>query len=237
LKRVRSALGGTVNDAILAVVAGALRSWLLARGESVAQGGVIKALLPVSIAVPSAASGEAGGNRVSGTLVELPVGEGDPAVRLQQISYQLAQLEEGGHFVGAEDIVSIAGFGPPTLHALGARVGSSLSSKVYNLVITNVPGPQRPLYAAGSQMIAAYPVVPLTKNQALSIGLISYDGGVYLGLYADRDALPDLDLLVACLLESRDEMLARCEQARRTLRAVGGGDANKAKKASRKVQG
>lgn len=238
LKRVRSALGGTINDAILAVVAGAMRSWLLARGEAVSQGDVIKALLPVSIAVPSLASGEAGGNRVSGTLVELPVGEPDPAVRLQQISYQLAQLEEGGHFVGAEDIVNIAGFGPPTLHALGARASSSLSSKVYNLVITNVPGPQHPLYAAGSQMIAAYPVVPLTKNQALSIGLISYDGGVYLGLYADRDALPDLDLLVTCLLESRDELLERCEQTRRTLRSVGATDpSGKAKKTTRKAQG
>ena len=148
------------------------------------------------------------------------MGEPDPAVRLQQISYQLAQLEEGGQFVGAEAIVNIAGFGPPTLHALGSRVSSTLTSKVYNLVITNVPGPQRPLYAAGSQMVAAYPVVPLTKNQALSIGLISYDGGVYFGLYADRDALPDLEVLVACLQESMDELLARCETSRRTLRAV-----------------
>jgi WS/DGAT/MGAT family acyltransferase len=220
LKRVRASLGGTVNDTVLAVVAGALRAWLLARGESVGQGDNIKALLPVSIAVPTATSGEAGGNRVSGTLVELPVGEPDPAVRLQQISYQLAQLEQGGHFVGAEAIVNIAGFGPPTLHALGARASSSLSSKVYNLVITNVPGPQRPLYAAGSRMVAAYPVVPLTKNQALSIGLISYDGGVYFGLYADRDALPDIDVLVACLQESMDELLARCEKSRRRLRAV-----------------
>jgi WS/DGAT/MGAT family acyltransferase len=227
LKRVRASLGGTVNDVILAVVAGALRSWLMARGEGVSQGDLIKALLPVSIAVPSAASGEAGGNRVSGTLVELPVGEPDPAVRLQQISFQLAKLEEGGHFVGAEAIVNIAGFGPPTLHALGARASSSLSSKVYNLVITNVPGPQRPLYAAGSQMIAAYPVVPLTKNQALSIGLISYNGGVYLGLYADRDALSDLDVLVSCLEESIDELLVRCEQTKRRLRAVGGSSAAK----------
>ena len=91
-------------------------------------------------------------------------------------------------------IVNIAGFGPPTLVALGARVGSTMSSRVYNLVITNVPGPQRPLYAAGSRMVAAYPCVPLTQNQALSIGLLSYDGGVYCGLYADRDAVPDLAL-------------------------------------------
>jgi WS/DGAT/MGAT family acyltransferase len=222
LKRVRAALGGTINDTILAVITGALRSWLQARGVAVGQGDAMKAMLPISVAVSSAMSGHAGGNRVSATLVELPVGEQDPAVRLQQISYQLAQLEEGSQFVGADSIVNIAGFGPPTLHALGARVGSTMSHRVYNLVITNVPGPQRPLYAAGSRMVAAYPVVPLTKNQALSIGLISYDGGVYLGLYADRDALPDLDVLVSCLHESMDELLERCEQSVRTLRVVKG---------------
>ena len=222
LKRVRDHLGGTLNDTIIAVIAGALRSWLQARGVPVAQGDVLRAMLPISVAVPSAASGHAGGNRVSATLVELPVGEPDPAVRLRHISYQLAELEESSHFVGADAIVNIAGFGPPTLHALGARVGSTMSSRLYNLVITNVPGPQRPLYAAGSRMVAAYPCVPLTANQALSIGLISYDGGVYLGLYADRDALPDLDLLAACLDESRDELLARCDQSARALRVVDG---------------
>ncbi len=214
LKRIRGSLGGTINDTVLAVVAGALRAWLMTRGEAVKQGDVLKALLPVSIAVPSATSGHAGGNRVTATLVELPVGEPDPALRLQQISFQLAQLEEGGHFIGADAIVNIAGFAPSTLHALGARVGSTLTSKVYNLVITNVPGPQRALYAAGSQMLAAYPVVPLTHNQALSIGLISYDGGVYFGLYADRDALPDLDVLVSCIQDSMDELLARTEISR-----------------------
>lgn len=231
LKKVRAALGGTVNDTVLAVVAGALRAWLQARGIGVAQGDVMKAMLPISVAISSAASGHAGGNRVSATLVELPVGEADPAVRLQQISYQLAELEEGSQFVGADSIVNIAGFAPPTLHALGARVGSTMTSRVYNLVITNVPGPQRPLYAAGSRMVAAYPCVPLTRNQALSIGLISYDGGVYFGLYADRDALPDLDLLVTCLNESMDELLDRTEQSVRTLRVVRGTAAAQKKKA------
>jgi len=221
VKTIRKTLGGTVNDAIIAVIAGALRSWLMARGVGVAQGDVLRAMLPISIAVPAAASGHGAGNRVSAILVELPVGEADPAVRLQQISYQLAEKAEGSQFVGADAIANIAGFGPPTLHALGARVvGSTMSGRMYNLVITNVPGPQRPLYAAGSRMLAAYPVVPLTQNQALSIGLISYDGGVYLGLYADRDALPDLELLATCLLESRDELVERSEKSVRKLRVV-----------------
>lgn len=222
LKRVRAEFGGTVNDIVLAVITGALRSWLMTRGAPVNQGDTLRALLPVSVAVPGSSSDDAGGNRVTAALADLPVGESDPAIRLQQINYQLAQLEEGSHFVGADAIVNIAGFGPPTLHALGARVGSSLSRKVYNLVVTNVPGPQRSLFAAGSRMVAAYPVVPLTKGQALSIGLISYDGGVYFGLYADRDALPDLDVLVACLSDAMDELLARCERSRPTLRSVHG---------------
>lgn len=220
LKRVRSRLGGTINDGILAVITGAMRSWLQARGAPVAQGDILRAMLPISVAVAAESTGHAGGNRVSATVVDLPVGEPDPAMRLKQISYQLAQLEESSQFVGADAIVNIAGFGPPTLQALGARVGASMSHRVYNLVITNVPGPQRPLYAAGSRMLAAYPCVPLTQNQALSMGLISYDGGVYLGLYADRDALPDLDVLVTCLQESAEELLARSEKGARPLRLV-----------------
>lgn len=225
VKRVHTEFGVTVNDVLLAVIAGALRSWLLARGVPVGQGDVLRALLPVSVAVPADTTSDAGGNRVTAALVDLPVGEPDSAVRLQQISYQLAQMDEGQHFVGADTLVGLAGFTPATLHALGARMGSSLSRKVYNLVVTNVPGPQRPLYAAGSRMDAAYPVVPLTKGQALSIGLISYDGTVCVGLYADRDALPDLDVLVSCVRESAEELLARRDRSRRTLRVVRRGDA------------
>lgn len=218
VKQVRSVLGGSINDAILALLAGALRSWLLARGLGVSQGDVLRAMLPVSIAVPTL-EGETVGSKVAATIVDLPVGEPDPAVRVQQISYQMAQLEENDHFVGATSIADIAGFGPPTLHALGARLGASLTRRVYNLVITNVPGPQHPLYAAGARMTSAYPVVPLGIGQALSIGLTSYDGGVYLGLFADREAIADLDVLVTCLQEARTELLVRCEERRR-LRSV-----------------
>ncbi len=216
--RVRAVLGGSVNDALLAVIAGALRSWLLARGQGVQQGDILRAMLPVSIAVPSA-RGQAGGSRVAATIVDLPVGEPDPAVRVQQVSYQMAQLEENDHFVGASSIADIAGFGPPTLHALGARLGASLTRRVYNLVVTNVPGPQHPLYAAGSRMTAAYPVVPLGVGQAMSIGLTSYDGTVHVGLFADREAVPDLDLVATCIQESASELLARVEERRR-LRTV-----------------
>ncbi|MFT6564338.1 MAG: WS/DGAT/MGAT family acyltransferase [Actinomycetes bacterium] len=203
LKEIRRAHGGTVNDVVLAITAGALRSWLMTRGESVGSRATIRAMVPVSV------RGEAegrGGNRVAAFIVDLPVGEADPVVRLQRISYDMAQHKESGQMLGAEAIVAIAGFAPPTLHALGARVGSDLSKRVYNLVITNVPGPQFPLYAGGALMLAAYPVVPLAKGQAVSIGLTSYNGGVYFGLNADRDAMPDVDILAQCLHDAAEEL-------------------------------
>ncbi len=102
--------------------------------------------------------------------------------------------------------MSLAGFAPPTLHALGARAASDLSRRVFNLIVTNVPGPQVPLYAGGARLLAAYPVVPLAHGQAVSIGLTSYDGGVYFGLNADRDGLPDVDVLAQCLVDALDEL-------------------------------
>ena len=93
------------------------------------------------------------------------------------------------------------------MHALGARLGGMVSRRLYNVVITNVPGPQTPLYAAGAQMVSTYPVTPLGRGQALSIGLTSYDGGVYYGLYADRDAMPDADVLGRGVVDALHELL------------------------------
>jgi hypothetical protein len=115
--------------------------------------------------------------------------------------------KESGAAVGAEALVSLTGFAPPTIHALGARAASMMTRRLFNLVVTNVPGPQFPLYAAGARMLSVHPVVPLAKNQALSIGLTSYDGGVYYGLNADRDAMPDVDVLAACIEESLAELV------------------------------
>jgi hypothetical protein len=101
----------------------------------------------------------------------------------------------------------MGGFAPPTLHALGARAASGFSKRVFNLVVTNVPGPQVPLYAAGAKMLEMFPVVPLAKGQALAIGLTSYDGGVFYGFNADRDAMGDVDMLAGMIPESLDELL------------------------------
>ena len=202
-KRVRKAHGGTVNDVVLATVSGALRTWLLTRGESVTPATTIRAMVPVSVR----AEGESGGNRVSSYFVDLPVGEGNPVMRLHQVSFAMRGHKESGESVGADALVQLTGFAPPTIHALGARVASGFSKRLFNLVVTNVPGPQFPLYAAGARMLEMYPVVPLSKGQAVSVGLTSYNGGVFYGLNADRDAMPDVDVLAGCIEESLVELV------------------------------
>jgi diacylglycerol O-acyltransferase len=204
-KRVRKAHGGTINDAVLATVAGALRTWLLTRGESVGPTTLVRAMVPVSVR-PDADKGEMG-NRVTSYFVDLPVGEGSPIMRLHQVSFAMRGHKESGAAIGADDLVHLSGFAPPTIHAMGARAASVMTRRLFNLVVTNVPGPQSPLYAAGAEMLSMYPVVPLSKDQALSVGLTSYNGGVYYGLNGDRDAMPDLDVLASCIEESLAELV------------------------------
>jgi len=217
-KRIRKAHGGTVNDVVLAVVAGALREWLMTRGENLTGRSTIRAMVPVSLRPDGA---HVQGNQVAAFLCDLPVGEPDPVVRLQRVAFEMGQLKASGQALGAQAIVGLAGFAPPTLHAIGARAASGLTRRVWNLVVTNVPGPQFPLYAGGSRMIAAYPVVPLSKNQAVSIGLTSYDGGVFFGLNADRDAMPDVDVLADCLVAALSELVDTTTPSgrRRTVKA------------------
>jgi diacylglycerol O-acyltransferase / wax synthase len=203
-KAIRKAHGGTVNDVVLAIVTGALREWLMTRGEAVGGTSVVRAMVPVSVRTED--QNGTLGNRVSSYLVDLPVGESSPVMRLHQISYAMTGHKETGQAVGADAIIGAAGFAPPTLHSLGARVASGLSRRLFNIVVTNVPGPQFPLYAGGARLLAAYPVVPLAKGQAVSVGLTSYNGGVYYGLNADRDGMPDVDVLAQCITDSLAEL-------------------------------
>jgi diacylglycerol O-acyltransferase len=205
-KRIRKTHGGTINDVVLATVSGALRVWLLTRGESVVPSTAVRAMVPVS--VRSETEDGALGNRVSSLFVDLPVGEPSPVMRLHQVSYAMKGHKESGQAVGAEALVRLTGFAPPTIHSAAARLASGLTRRLFNLVVTNVPGPQFPLYAAGAQMVDCYPVVPLAKGQAVTIGLISYDGGVYYGMNCDRDSMPDIDVLAGCIEESLAELLA-----------------------------
>ncbi len=194
----------TINDVVLATIAGGLRTWLLGRGEAVSGPSVVRAMVPVSIYGDDPAGMYA--NQVMACVVNLPVGEPGASMRLHQIAFAMRQQMEGGQAVGASSLANLAGFAPPTLHALGARLGSAMSRRLYNVMITNVPGPQSPLYAGDAKMLSTYPVMPLAKGQALSIGITSYDGGVYYGLNADRDAMPDVDDLGSSILESIDEL-------------------------------
>lgn len=213
---VRRAHGGTVNDVALAVVAGALRTWLMYRGESVEQSTTVRALVPVSVTANGAAAavtadGERG-TRVAALLVDLPVGEPNPVLRLNRISFAMSAHTESGRSVSADALVALSGFAPPTLHALGARAANGLTSRMYSLVVTNVPGPQQPLYAAGAQMTEMFPFLPLGEGKAVSIGLTSYDGGVYFGLNGDRDGMPDLAVLAGMVEEALEELVAASPQ-------------------------
>jgi diacylglycerol O-acyltransferase / wax synthase len=204
----RGAEGGTtVNDVVLAVLAGALRMWLLGRGAALPPTSVVRALVPMSVRAESPSDAGAIGSRVASLLVDLPTGEPSPLVRLSQVAYQTRSHREAGQALSAPAIAGIAGFAPPTLHSLGARVASGLSRRLFNLVVTNVPGPQHPLFLDGSRMLASCPVIPLARGQALAIGLTSYDGGVSYGLNGDREAMPDLDDLRRCIIDALSELL------------------------------
>ncbi|MFC6707826.1 WS/DGAT/MGAT family O-acyltransferase [Flexivirga alba] len=208
--RAQSAETVTVHDVVLATITGALRGWLLARGEVVPGGERVRALVPFSVQPEDTDTHLA--EEVSPMFVDLPVGEARPKMRLHQIAYATSQHLDGGRSaIDAASIAELAGFAPPTLHSLGARLGSAMSRRLFNLVVTNVPGPQRTLYAGDAPMIESYPVIPLPKGQTLSIGLTSYKGRVDFGLTADREAMSDLDLFGQCLVDALAELLDETE--------------------------
>ena len=202
----------TVNDVVLATISGALRTWLLTRGEAVHSATTVRAMVPVSVYDTDDATRL--GNRVAACFVDLPVGEPHASMRLHQIAFAMRQQMEGGQAVGAESLAGLAGFASPTLHSLGARLGMAMSRRLFNLIITNVPGPQQPLYAGDALMLSTYPVMPLARWQAVSIGVTSYDGGVYFGLNGDRAAMPDLDVLGQCVVDALAELVESRDASR-----------------------
>lgn len=204
-RKVRDAHGGTVNDVVLATVTGALRSWLMTQGESMRGVRQVRAVVPISV-IDEELEATSVGSQVAAHFVDLPVWEASPVVRLHQVSYSFQAHKETGRAVAASRIASISGFAPATFHAIGSRVAAR-ERRGYQLVVTNVPGPQSPLYAAGARMLETYPVPPLLEGHPLAIGVTSYDGHVYYGLTADRDMLPDADLLGQCVGEALDELV------------------------------
>jgi WS/DGAT/MGAT family acyltransferase len=201
LKAIKDALGGTVNDVVLATVAGALGRHLRRRGQQT-DGLELKAMVPVSVRTQLQEG--ALGNRVAAMMAPLPVWCQEPVARLDIVREQLKDLKRGGQAVGAQVLTELSGFAPPTIMGQASRLMSR--QRFFNLVVTNVPGPQFPLYLMGREMIETFPMVPLAKNQALGIALLSYNGHINFGLVGDLDLLWDLDDLTEDLHDSLAEL-------------------------------
>jgi diacylglycerol O-acyltransferase / wax synthase len=205
VKAIRAALGGTVNDVVLAVITRGFRDLLLSRGESVDER-TVRTLVPVSVRRP----GERGtyNNRVSAMFAELPVGIEDSRERLDAIRAQMEGLKSSKQAVAGEVLTSLSGFAPSLLLALGTRLGSRIPQRNLNTVTTNVPGPQQPLYAVGRRLLEAIPYVPLAGTVRVGVAIFSYDGSLNFGVTGDYDASPDIDVLCGGIEEGMSELLA-----------------------------
>lgn len=200
-KRIKDALGGTVNDVVLAVVTGALREWLHGHGIRT-EGLELRALVPVSIR----AEDERGelGNRIAAMRGPLPVYVEDPVRRLRIVSEQMEGVKRSKQALGAEVISRFNDFAPPTLLAQASRI--NFSTRLFNLIVTNVPGPQIPLYVLGRELQEVFPVAFLPQDHALAVAIMSYNGRVDFGLLGDYDAMDDIDELAEGLTRSLDEL-------------------------------
>ena len=208
VKEVRAALGGTVNDVILATVSGALRTWLTARGEPPLQD--LRVLVPVSMRAETARG--TFGNQVSAVFCPLPVTEANPVERLRKVREAMKGVKENGQAVGAHALSRLGDFAPPTLLAQASRLQAV--TRMFNLVVTNVPGPQFPLYLLGKRMLRCYPQVPLAAQQAVGIALLSYDGRIGVGLIGDADAARDLAELSAAMRGALEELKGQASGVR-----------------------
>jgi len=206
-KRVKNALGGTVNDAFLAVVAGGLARWLQTRGVRT-EGLELRGLVPVSIR-SDAHRGQLG-NRIAALRGPLPVYADDPVERLRIVREAMQGIKESKQALGAEVISGLEDFAPPTLLAQAARL--NFSTRLFNLIVTNVPGPQFPLYLMGREMRQIVPVAFLPDHHALAIAAMSYNGKLTFGLLGDYDAMPDLDRLAHFFEESLAELVDAADE-------------------------
>jgi WS/DGAT/MGAT family acyltransferase len=203
LKAIRRALGGSVNDVVLAACTTGLRSLLLERREPPPDRG-LRAMVPMNLR--EAAERLALGNRISSLFVELPVAEPVAQVRYREIALRTARLKESGAAAGASAILDLAALAPPVLHARLAR--SLYATRLFNVTITNVPGPQIPLYAHGAPLREVHPVVPLAAEHAVGIAIFSYNGLLSFGVIADSESTPDIRVLARGIEEGIEELLA-----------------------------
>ena len=220
LKEIRRALGGSVNDVVLAACTTGLRALMLSRGEEPPARG-FRAMVPMN--VRENAERLALGNRVSSLFVELPVAESVAEARYRQIVAATTRLKRSGAATGASAVVELAALAPPVLHAVMAR--SLFATRLFNVTITNVPGPQIPLYAFGAQLRRAYPMVPLAAEHAVGVAIFSYNGMVTFGVTADSDSTPDVGVLALGIAQGIEELL--------TLGAAGPGVQTKVREMAR----
>jgi len=201
VKAMKDQLGGTVNDVILATVAGALGKHLKRRGVDT-DGLELKAMVPVSVRTDL----ESGtlGNRVAAMMATLPVHSEDPITRLDLVREEMRHLKEGGQAVGAQVLTDLTGFAPSTIMSQAARLFAR--QRMFNLVVTNVPGPQWALYLMGHQLTDVFPMVPLARNQALGVAIMSYNGRLNFGLVGDYDEMADIDELAEDFREALEDL-------------------------------
>jgi WS/DGAT/MGAT family acyltransferase len=207
---VRRKFGGTFNDVVLALIAGAFRSLLEKRGESTDL--PVRTMVPVSVGSRNDRGMAVGdgtmANRVSAVFAELPVHLADPLDRLRAVSTQMADLKQSNRALAGEALTSLTGFAPPMLLALAGRLGTKVAQRTINTITTNVPGPQIPLYALGRKMLQVFPYVPLGIQMRLGVAIFSYDGNVGFGITGDYDTASDIDVLASGIRTGLDELLA-----------------------------
>jgi diacylglycerol O-acyltransferase len=199
LRAIKRAHGCTVNDVVLAVSCGGVRRYLERRGE---EPGRLKAMVPVNVRDEAAAG--ALGNRISFIFLELPCDEPDPRLRLRDIARATSEAKESGEPAGATTVLDLAAAAPSTLQRAVSRLVAS--PRTFNVVVSNIPGPQEPMWMLGCRLREAFPVVPLADRHALSIGFTSVAGGAFFGIYADRDSVSDAERLAADIGRELDEL-------------------------------
>ena len=214
VKAVKDELGGTVNDVVLATVSGGLRRLLVERGDELPSQG-LRAMVPMNIR--SAGEKLALGNRITSLFVHLPVAEADALERYRLAKGNADGLKGGSQALGGSTLIDVAGVAPPAIHTFIAR--SLFASRLFNVTVTNVPGPQIPLYAMGARLHEIYPLVPIAAEHAVGIAVISYGGRLTFGVNADRDTVPDVDALV----KGMEESFAELQELAKKQRAAGGG--------------
>jgi WS/DGAT/MGAT family acyltransferase len=208
-KTIKNAFGGTVNDVVLAVVSGALRDFLQARGVRT-EGLELRALVPVSLRGASG-GGDVIGNQLAAMRATLPVYIADPLARLEAVRVSMEGIKESRQALGAEVVAGVQNFAPPTILAQASRI--NFSTRLFNLLVTNLPGPQVPLHVLGREIREVYPIAFLPHDHALAIAIMSYNGQMNFGLLADSQALPELDQLGGWVSDSLEELLALARAA------------------------